>query len=342
MYYVDFNGRYPDVIDCSRDMTKYHEVKAEGGHNLRKFKNYYDAKEALDSILAGKNVTVTTSAKQTPAKKETDVADGPNATGCSIIGCDEVGKSEPFKQMMSVAVFADPKKSRADLKTGDSKGHGKQTDVKTGKAVTGLESFSDVDGNAHYNDEYGVIYCVKIITNSEYNDYKKTIGNANAVLAHLHNESIFAVYNKAKELGLSVDYFVIDDYINKKSESCERFANYIGLVDPNAQKISDIKDAKLYMTPKAESKYPDTVGLASNIGNFIDQLWQEKCKADFLAYGIEFSDEWFGNFNVAADKPGGINEVFRLIEEKCGSLDASPVVCKHTSYYENFMKIKNG
>ena len=40
MYYVDFNGRYPDVIDCSRDMTKYHEVKAEGGHNLRKFKNY--------------------------------------------------------------------------------------------------------------------------------------------------------------------------------------------------------------------------------------------------------------------------------------------------------------
>ena len=61
-----------------------------------------------------------------------------------IIGCDEVGKVEPFKQMISVAVFADPTVTR-DIKGGDSKGNSKEKDIEIqpGKATWGdiLNSF---------------------------------------------------------------------------------------------------------------------------------------------------------------------------------------------------------
>lgn len=250
-----------------------------------------------------------------------------------IIGADEVGKVEAFKQMMSVAVYKNPE-VETDFKTGDSKKNSKSGSWKTGKAITGFSSFDEVESRAYVNENYGIVYAVRIISNEEYNSWKEKSKdiNANVILSYAHNDAIRMVYDKVKELGWKVDKIVIDDFISTNVEHEKQFGEYIKRIDKNMKTVNELSDVEMIMTPKAEDKYPDTVGTASIIGDYIDQLWQVKVKEKFGDVNIDFLPAWFGNGNE-------ISDLLQLIIEKCGSLDESPVVMKHTSYYEKIKKI---
>lgn len=342
-YYIDINGRFKEVLSAWGDCQKY--MKELGGLNFKSYPSYEEAKKSLDLILSGDAPDMYASRKEksdavsTKKKKSDDSKILSVDAKKVIIGCDEVGKVEPFKQLMSIAVFADPNISRESLGAGDSKTHTKEKDVEIGKLVTGFQSIADVDSKAHYNSEYGVVFCIKILSNEKYNYYKENKINVNSVLSYLHNEALLSVYDEAKKLGFDVDAFVIDDFINQV-DSCKRFVAYVDKVIPSMRKISDIDDVSFSMVSKAESKYPDTVGLASNIGNFIDMLWQDYCIQKFKEKDIVFNREWFSNFSVPANDPNGINHVFDYIADKCGSVDDSPIVCKHTNYYTEYINIR--
>ena len=152
--------------------------------------------------------------------------------------------------------------------------------------LTEYDSYDDVDSVAHYNKEYGVIYCIQILENTEYNKNKESGINANSQLSFVHNKALISVYDEAKKQGFNVDYFVIDDYINQP-DSVNRFGKYVDTFKSGTRKINDLKDAKIYMTTGGESKYKDTVGLASNIGNYIDTFCL--CSSDICCICLSIS-----------------------------------------------------
>lgn len=323
-YYVDLNGKFGEILSDWNECQKY--MKELGGLNFKSFPSIEVAKSALADITS-QTVNTKTSQTSNASANQTD------RDNMYLIGCDEVGKVEPFKQLMSVAVFADPNVSR-NIKGGDSKKHSKEQNIEIGKLITGLSSYTELDGKAHYIEKYGIIYCVKVVPNKYYNFYKDAKKNANCVLSFFHNEALMAVYDEAKARGYNVDAFVIDDYMSNSLDHSMQFKKYVLDFKSDAKTINDIVGTKIILTTKAEDKYPDTVGLASNIGDFIDQLWQERVIELFMKDGIDFKPEWFSNFG--ADAQNEINKVFDLLKEKYGDIDSAPVTCKHTSYYSNY------
>lgn len=323
-FYADLNRKYNGVVEdwgeCCRLQQKY------GGLN---FKHFASKKEAEEYLAANKPVP----------EVDTNVVSVPS-NNAQIIGCDEVGKVEPFKQLMSVAVYADPSVKR-NLSLGDSKKNSgkKEATIALGKQLTDFNCFEDVKDQVYVNDEYGLIYYINIVSNETYNYWeekntsKKKYGDA--LLSHVHNKALIKVYEKAKELGKVPEYFVIDDYIKTNREHGEQFGIYTLEIEPEAKLINDIPEMKIYLTSKCESKYPDTVGAASNIGDYVDQLWQNYCIERFAQDGIDFEHEWFSNFGENAQSK--IDKVFDILTETYGSVDSSPIIVKHTQYYRDYM-----
>lgn len=346
-YYADLNGKHLVPVESWDECVKIQ--KEIGGVNFKKYSSYEEAKAAINKATGTSNTdnktvkkaTINVASNSKSGKKKIKEYGIKPRQDAYIIGCDEVGKVEPFKQMISVAVFSDPSVTR-DIKGGDSKGNSKEKDIEIGKAITAFESFDDVNGEAHYNKELGIIYCVRILTNKQYNSLKDTGRNADLVLSCLHNATLLAVYDEAIKQGFNIDCFVVDDYIGKGYDHRVAFGDYVESNKSGTRKINDT-GVEMYFTDKCESKFPDTVGLASNIGDYIDQLWQKKCIDGFAKDGIEFDKKWFGNFGgeKGSDENAQtrINRVFKLLADKYEDIDKCPYCPKHTSYYTNYKKL---
>lgn len=264
-----------------------------------------------------------------------------------VIGSDEVGKVEPFKQLMVVAVYADPDVPRTaengnELNTGDSKKNSgaKERAIKLGKMLTGFENFDEIEDKVYTNEKYGLIYYIKIIPNEVYNEWeakntsKKRYGNA--LLAYAHNEALRKVYEEVKAQGKRVANIVVDDFISTKTPHKEQFREYTGWIAPETECVTQLSDIQVIMEDHAEDKYRHTVGAASNIGDYVDQLWHKKVIAAFQECGVPFKSTWFDNFHSQSE----VNYVFNLIAEKCGDVDKAPVTVKHTEYYKRWKKIE--
>lgn len=260
-----------------------------------------------------------------------------------VIGSDEVGKIEPFKQMIVVAVYADPDVARTsengnELKTGDSKNHSnaKERAVKLGKMLTGFESFDEIEDKVYTNEKYGLMYYIKVIPNEVYNEWEEKNTNkrryGNALLAAAHNEAIHKVYEEVKAQGKRVGNIVIDDFISTKTPHKAQFEEYTSWITPEAESIIKLPEMQVILECKSENIYRHTVGTASNIADYVDQLWHKKVIAAFKEHDIVFKNSWFDNFHGQTE----VNYVFRLIEEKCGDLDKAPVTMKHTEYYKRW------
>ena len=250
-----------------------------------------------------------------------------------IIGVDEIGKIEPFKQLVSVAVYKDPAVDNT-LKTGDSKALSLSKKLELGENLTEFTNFDEIENRVYINEKYGLVYAIRILSNEEYNSWKEKKINANAVLSYIHNETIKMVYDKVKELGKDIDKIVVDDFIHQgdNEERVKRFGKYLECFDDTTVRVNEIHDVEMIMEEKSEDKFPETVGAASDIGIYIDQLWQKKVIDQFQQIDIDFSqNECFGN-------GGKIKDLMEQIIQKCGDLDASPITMKHTSYYENAKK----
>lgn len=260
-----------------------------------------------------------------------------------LIGSDEVGKVEPFKQLMVVAVYADPDVARTEengnaLKTGDSKKNSgaKERALKLGRELTAFEHFDEIEDKVYTNEKYGLLYYIKVIPNEVYNEWeakntsKKRYGNA--LLAYAHNEALRKVYEEVKAQGRRVANIVVDDFIATKKDHVEQFGEYTGWIDDTVMRVTELKDIQMTMETHAEDKFPHTVGAASNIGDYVDQLWHEKVIAVFAECGIIFQRSWFDNFHSQEE----VNHVFDMITEKCGDVDKAPVTVKHTEYYKRW------
>ena len=262
-----------------------------------------------------------------------------------IIGSDEVGKIEPFKQIIVVAVYADPDVVRSaengnELKTGDSKNNSgtKERAIQLGKMLTGFENFDEIEDKVYTNEKYGLMYYIKVIPNAVYNEWEAKNTNkrryGNALLASAHNEAIYKVYEEVKAQGKKVANIVVDDFISTKTPHKEQFAEYTQWITPEVKSITELPQMEMIMECKAENTYRHTVGAASNIADYVDQLWHKKVIAAFKECDIVFMNSWFDNFHGQTE----VDYVFRLITEKCGDVDNAPITVKHTKYYEEWKR----
>lgn len=333
-YYADLNGKFDRVLYDWSQCQKY--MKEIGGLNFKSYPTFDEALAAIKS-LAHEDKKTNGALNTAGSKKDNQTETQGEIPKIGVIGCDEVGKVEPFKQLMSVSVYYDTSFA-GDIKAGDSKGNSKEKNAQIGKMITGIESFDEIDDRAHFMEKYGIIYCAKIITNEEYNAYKDAGKNINCVLSYAHNETLLKVYDEAKTREFEVKRFVIDDFLSNANDHSMQFGVNVDIIKKGVRKINEIKDMEVFLTKKAENKFKNTVGLASNIGDYFDQLWQSKVRDVFKEAGIDFCPRWFSNFG--ADAQSEINEVFSLISSVYGSLDLSPITVKHTKYYETYVRDK--
>jgi ribonuclease HIII len=315
-YYADQKGKYRRVVDS---WSKCEELRKQyKGTSFKSFPSFEAAQAYLDSW-------------ESPEVKRQRKIEAVNA-GCGMIGGDEVGKVEPFKQAMTVAVYADPdidrsKNSENYLPVKDSKKLTPEEVQELGKLMTDFKTYEDVEDRVYVNEKYGLIYYIKIIPNEVYN----RVPNINVLLSYAHNEAFSKVYEEVRARGKKLSHMVIDDFIDQ-DDSIDRFRAYVREFDKNADCIADLEDAELVMLKEGEDAFGETVGAASCIGAYVDRLWRNKVTELFREKKIEFQSEWFGNFEGQAD----VNRVFALIEEKYGDIDNSPILIKHTKYYETW------
>ena len=243
----------------------------------------------------------------------------------TYIGSDEVGKIEPLKQVMVVAVYASADKFAAlnELGVDDSKKLKNKIGA-IGKELTGFESYTDIEsGKVYENEKYGLSFCPVILTNAQYNA-KHDIMNANEALTELHNAANMALYNHLKSKNIQIKGFIIDDYMNGYGD--KKFKSYLDNLSGITEKITDQTGLLAHFEKKADGIYKEIVGTASDICAYMDLLWQEYLNAK---YGMELD---YGN---DVKTKATLIQSFNRIKE----IDEDMLDVKHTQTYEDWKKI---
>lgn len=321
-YYVDKNKKYQQVVEGWNNCVRLN--KTYGGLSFTGFTSLAEAQRYLDALE---------SKEEERERKRKELF-----AGCGIIGSDEVGKVEPFRQVVVVAVYADPDVVRSQengnfLETKDSKELTREDIRRIGGELTGFHTFDEIDGRVYANEKYGLLYSIDFITNEKYNAWTDQEGAKDlSLVAQAHNNVLTRVYEAVRAQGKKLSHFAIDDFINQKETTQDRFRKYLRAVDAQVPCVLDLDDVETVMLTHSESDLWETIGAASVIGSFVDQLWQRRVTEIFRKDGIEFQEDWFGNFAGQED----INRVFALIEQKYEDIDRSPVAIKHTKYYKTW------
>lgn len=239
----------------------------------------------------------------------------------TYIGSDEVGKVEPLKQLLAVAVYVKAE-NFADVRAlgvDDSKKIPGQIQ-RIGKELTGFTDYEDIEsGKVYTNDAYGLAFCPVILSNADYNKKHDEGINANAVVSELHNEANSRLYAKLKADGIIIKNIVIDDYINQ-ANSRERFKNYLD--NYSGEKITELTDTDIIFETKADGTYKEIVGTASDICAYIDSLWQAYLNKK---YGMELD---YGNRSNDISLKNSFAKIY--------SMDADMTDVKHTKTYESW------
>lgn len=245
------------------------------------------------------------------------------------IGSDEVGKGEPLRRLIVVSAYVDDDPEHQKLRKkhyleNDSKVYAGVSDpriMEAGRSLTDFCTFEDCKDGIYENEEYGVVYAIRSITNRQLNQMHENNCNQNKILSILHNRVNEDLYQEMTRRGRKPECVVIDNYMGEYSY---KFSQY--LADVEEKKLFDEKDLQIDFCTKAEAKYP-AVACASVIGSYIEALWQNKVCEDLMARGGNPDCLSFGNTGA------GVLAEFDELERVYGSLEAEEIDIKHTEHY---------
>lgn len=298
------------------------------------YESQADAEAAFNCGTEAKPKKTSTSGNKAIAKS-TNTAIAKKATASTklepgaYIGSDEVGKIEPLKQLIVVAVHvkADMFDKMRALGVDDSKKIPTKIS-KIGKTLTGFDSFEQFEsGKVYENEEYGLTYCPYILSNAEYNKYHEAGINANEVLTRIHNEANLRLLQHLEAAGITITDIVIDDYMN--GYGTKNFIKYLGMNGYDAPKLTEIPGLKLTFETKADGTYKEIVGTASDICAYLDGLWQEYLNNK---YGMELD---YGNIVNHPSMGKRLRDSFTRIEE----VDSAMSDVKHTKTFNDWKNI---
>ena len=314
---VKHNSNYVEAIDG----TIYYISGANRGYN--------SLEEATEAFKCDANSNVKSAPKASKVNVTPKTAESTTLIPGGYIGSDEVGKIEPLKQLIVVAVHVKAEmfdKMRA-LGVDDSKKIPAKIS-KIGKTLTGFDSFEQFEsGKVYENEEYGLTYCPYILSNAEYNKYHEAGINANEVLTRIHNEANLRLLQHLEEAGIKISDIVIDDYMN--GYGTKNFTKYLGMNGYDAPKLTEIPGLKLTFETKADGTYKEIVGTASDICAYLDGLLQQHLNNK---YGMELD---YGNIVNHPSMGKRLRDSFARIEE----VDSAMSDVKHTKTYNDWKNI---
>ncbi len=310
--------------------SKFYAVKV--GEKPGIYTSWDEAKEYVEKYPGAKYKSFGTEAEAQAYMNDTEVS--LKFEPGTYIGSDEVGKVEPLKQLIVVAVHvkADKFEKMRQLGVDDSKKIPSKIKM-IGKTLTGFDKFEEFEsGKVYENEEYGLTYCPQILSNAEYNRYHNDGINANEVLTKVHNDANLKLLHYLEKKGQIISDAIIDDYMS--GDGSTKFKGYIDKFDSKevAEKITDDGKPKLSFEVKADGTYKEIVGTSSDICAYLDGLWQEYLNNKYgngeeLDYGNIVNDDTMGK---------RLRESF----DKISKVDPEMKDVKHTKTYEDWKKMK--
>ncbi len=303
---------------------KSNYVQAEDGtiYYISGANKGYDKLEEAEAALGNSVPTTKKVPKSEQVSKRPTAKPSLNLTQGSYIGSDEVGKVEPLKQLIVVAVHvkADKFEKMRELGVDDSKKIPSKIKM-IGKTLTGFEIFEEFEsGKVYENEEYGLTYCPIILSNADYNKYHNAGVNANEVLTKIHNDANLKLLQYIEKSGQKINDVIIDDYMNGYGD--KKFKEYLDRDKFDSEKITDCPELNISFEVKADGTYKEIVGTASDICAYLDGLWQEHLNTK---YDMDLD---YGN-NI---KAGNLRASFNRISE----VDSEMLDVKHTKTYEDW------
>ncbi len=292
-------------------------------------RGYNSLEEATEAFKGDAKSNVKSAPKAPKANVTPKAAESATLIPGAYIGSDEVGKIEPLKQLIVVAVHVKADKFDAMLKLGVDDSKKIPTKIsKIGKTLTGFDCFEQFEsGKVYENEEYGLTYCPYILSNAEYNKYHEAGINANEVLTRIHNEANLRLLQHLEAAGITITDIVIDDYMN--GYGTKNFTKYLGMNEYDAPRLTEIPGLKLTFETKADGTYKEIVGTASDICAYLDGLWQEYLNNK---YGMELD---YGNIVNHPSMGKRLRDSFARIEE----VDSAMSDVKHTKTFNDWKNI---
>lgn len=264
----------------------------------------------------------------------------------NVVGSDETGKSETFKEIIVVAAYVKPEKEHMDallrLNVNDSKKMVNKNSKNPQKRLNEIgRELSNIGENSPTGKPYSdfkkklgeedgtllaetdhLIFCVTAYSNKEYNDSSE---DSNKQLTNLHEKVIEKLLEYIK--GNDETYIVVDDFFSENTD--KEGGNRMNLVD----KLSDLGYSQVVSVTKADAKVI-AVSCASVISAYLQNLHLQELAND---YDLDYKDIYAGTIpEEIYDKVK--NGKFCLEEEKTLTKDQKDYYAKVEVFME---KLKN-
>ena len=144
----------------------------------------------------------------------------------------------------------------------------------------------------------------------------------------MHNRAGFNLANYLGKKGIIIKDVIIDNFLGV-SNAGSNFSKHVA----NEKYRLDTSGVNMHYETKSEGKY-EAVAVASNIANYIEQLYVDKIRRQIKEKGGDLDGHGFSN---------GVEDVqyaFDEIVKVYGGLDNPDIEeeFKHTLYYENYLK----
>lgn len=214
-----------------------------------------------------------------------------------VVGSDETGKSETFKELIVVAVYVRPGKEHMDallkLNVNDSKKMDKNRLNEVGKELSRMSEklsadkpYSDFQKKLGEKDGAWIIetdhliFCVTAYSNKRYNSDRK---NTNILLKDLHGKVIEKLFKHIK--GDEKTCIVVDDFFGKDENRRMDFVMELNKLGHPQKAFVEKADAKVIAVSCASiiSAYLQNLHLdelANEYGLLYDDIFANAMKAD--------------------------------------------------------------
>lgn len=218
---------------------------------------------------------------------------------CNVVGSDETGKGESFKELIVVAAYVKPGKEHMDallkLNVNDSKKMAKNHSEKAQKRLNEIgeelsnirevlsteKPYSDFKKKLGNEDETflreteHLIFCATARSNKEYNDSPE---DANTQLRKLHVKVIEKLLKHIKSDDKT--YIVVDDFLSENADNED--GNRMKIVN----KLKDLGYSQTVFVTKADANVI-AVSCASVISTYLQNLHQQELANE---YGLLYDD----------------------------------------------------
>lgn len=316
-------GIYETWAECEANVKGYPKADYKGFTTLAEAQ-YYMNEDGAETDFAN------------PSSDIDRVTDNLDSISDYYIGQDEVGKGEPFRIPIVVSAYLngnhmDELKKLSAIR--DSKNYGLDTDkcVKIGSELTHFTDYGECKNGVYVNEALGITYSIYPIDNDYYNKLHDDKMSANKILAIMHNRAGFNLANHLAKQGIVIKDVVIDNFLGVTNAS-DNYGKYVS----NEKYRLDTSGVNMHYITKAEGKYP-AVAVASNIANYIEQLYVNHTRDSIRSKGGDLDAHGFSN--GTEDVQYAFDEIVRVY----GYLDSPEIEekFKHTVYYENYINTGN-